>query len=87
MSALDRAKKTLKEIEPKPCKKHGKDLANGCDDCLRYGGEFLAHSYLDLNIDIHERMCAGIEALKDPELAEQLRELDRKKAKGRRSKR
>ena len=81
--ALTKAKKTLKEIEPKPCKTHGKDLANGCKDCLRYVGDWFAHGYLEQNIEAHEKALGFLEALKDPKLADQLRKLGRKNKKRR----
>lgn len=53
--ALDKAKQTVKEIEPVKCTIHGDNLDHTCGECARYVGEFLAHSYLTSNIEEIER--------------------------------
>lgn len=54
-ATIAKAKETAKEIEPKLCGKHGKDLNSDCDECARYVGEYLSHSYLTTNIEQVEK--------------------------------
>lgn len=63
--SIARAKKTAKEIEPKPCPKHGKQTANNCDECLRYVGEWFAHGYMMQNIEAHENMADTLDSFKE----------------------
>ena len=62
---LERSKKLAKEIEPKPCPKHGKKLANNCDECLHYVGDWFAHGYLTQNIEAHESWADSLDAFKE----------------------